>query len=166
MGQSGRVRCGVPGGGQHGRGPPESQGSPVASRPRSPGTRSARAPRLSNATSRPTPRSRTRSCSPGAARVAASGSSAWTSGGSWSRSPPPACRSAPSSPLPRTVEAARVPPASRGLIFLGQRKGPFGDHRPCLSFAGRERAQLRAWPGTWSLWLRGDSGISKVELET
>lgn len=65
--------------------PRRPQDSPPASRPGSPGTRSARAPRLNNATLRPTPRSRIRSCSLGAAQVAASVNSAWTSGGSWSR---------------------------------------------------------------------------------
>lgn len=98
MRQSGRVRCGGRGGGRHGRRGRRPPRSPLASRLRSPGTRSARAPRRSSAASRPTPRSRTRSCSLGAARVAAFGSSAWTYGGSWSRSPPPAFRSAPPQP--------------------------------------------------------------------
>lgn len=74
---------------------PRSRRSPFVSCHRSPGTRSAPALRRSSATSRPMPRTRTRSCSRGAVRVATSGSSAWTCGGSWSRSLPAVCRSVP-----------------------------------------------------------------------
>lgn len=98
MGQSGRVRRGSPGG--HGPlvGPRPKPGRSPPACPRSPDIRSAIAPRRSSATSRPTPHSRTRSCSREAERVAVSGSSAWMCGGSWNLSPLPAYRSASLSP--------------------------------------------------------------------
>lgn len=104
MGQSGRVRRGDRGGG-HGalvRSRPKPGRSPPACHPRSPDIRSALAPRRSSATSRPTPHSRTHSCSREAERVAVSSSSAWMCGESWNLSPPHGCRSvslSPSAPI-------------------------------------------------------------------
>lgn len=146
MRQSGRVRCGGRGGGRrgrHGRRGRRPPRSPLASRLRSPGTRSARAHRRSSAASRPTPRSRTRSCSLGAARVAAFGSSAWTYGGSWSRSPPPAFRSAPAPALFHLPWAplSRLQPL-RASASLGGERDPYGDYRLCLS--GFSGAAVRA----------------------
>lgn len=124
------------------------QCSPLASRPRSPGTRSGRAPRRTSATSRPMPHSRTLSCSLGAARVAAYGSSAWTCGGSWSRSPPPACRSASPSPSPPAV----------GPVFCGD--GSILETARGLSLPGWRKEPL--WGPSW-LPLRALSGSSEGE---
>lgn len=172
MRQSGRVRCGR-GGGRHGRRGPRPQRSPLASRPRSPGTRSARAPRRSSAASRPTPRSRTRSCSLGAARVAACGSSAWIYGGSWSRSPPPAFRSAPPSPPSPTPGPVVAAPTAQGFSLPGWRKRPVWgpSSLPLRVFrSSSEGAQMSAlslgFRWAWDWWIIGDSGISRTELET
>lgn len=129
--------------------PRDPQGSPLTSR-RSPGTRSAHAPRLNNATSRPTPRSHTRSCSPGAARVAASGSSAWTYGGSWSRSPPPAYRSAPPGPSSLAFEAAaNLAGPHFPWLEKGSLVGTIAPASELRSSEGvHERTQLRAWLGS------------------
>lgn len=168
MRQSGRVRFGGRGGGRRGRRP---QRSPLASRFRSPGTRNARAPRRSCATSRLMLRNRTRSCSLGATRVAACGSSAWIYGGSWSRSPPPACRSAPTSHPPPSLGPIFAAPTARGFSLKGWGKIPLWEPSFAASqgFPGQQRwravelTQLGVWLGTR---LRGASEISRTGLET
>lgn len=127
--------------------PRKPQRSPLACRPRSPGTRSARAPRRSSATSRPMLRSRTRSCSLGAARVAAFGSSAWTYGGSWSRSLLPVCRFAPRNPCPSALA-----PAPLRFSLLGWIKTLMGTIvHVSPDFAGQQRRRVdeRTQFGVW-----------------